>query len=141
MSCVGFDTIAIVVSFINVSWEQCHVSIGNFEVHNTASVAMANRVRLLLNSFALLDKVIAYIKDERSNLNTLTFPLAFVVSYFALQLTCPFVGSCFGHAMSKATQYVTKDNEFYVGFSYINLKEAQFALEKTIIWTKKSSKG
>jgi hypothetical protein len=109
MSCVGFDTFAIVVSFINVSWEQCHVSIGNFEV--------ANQVKLLLNSFALLDKVITYVKDERYNLNTLTFALTFVVSYFAFQLTCPFVGSCFGHAMSKATQYVTKDNEVYAGFS------------------------
>jgi len=117
MSCVGFDTFDIVVSFINALWEQFHVTMGIFEVHNIASVAMANQVKLLLYSFSLLDKVIAYVKDERSNLNTLTFALTFLISCFALQLTCPFVGLCFGHAMSKATQYATKDNEVYVGFS------------------------
>jgi hypothetical protein len=80
------------------------VTIGIFEIHNIASVAMENQLKLLLNSFGLLDKVIAYVEDERSNWNTLTFALTFVVS-------------CFGHAMSKATKYATKDNEVYVGFS------------------------
>ncbi len=62
MSCVGFDTFDIVVSFINALWEQFHVIMGIFEIHNIASVAMANQVKLL-NSFSLLDKVIAYVKD------------------------------------------------------------------------------
>jgi hypothetical protein len=117
MSYVGFDTFVIVVSFINALWEQFHVTIGIFEVHNIASVTMANQVNFLLNSFSLLDKVIAYVKHERSNLNTLTFALTFAISCFALQLTCPFVGLCFGHAMSNATQYDTKNNEIYFGFS------------------------
>jgi hypothetical protein len=117
MFCAGFNTFAIVVSFINASWEQFHVTIGIFVVHNIASVAMENQVKLLLNSFSLLDKIIAYVKDERYNLNTLTFALTFVISCFALQLTCPFVGLCFGHAMSNATQYDIKDNEVYFAFS------------------------
>jgi hypothetical protein len=49
------------------------VTIGIFEIHNSASATMANRVKSLLDSFGLLDKIIAYVKDERSNLNTLTF--------------------------------------------------------------------
>ncbi len=72
------------MSFINVSWEPCHETIGIFEVHNTTSATMANQVKLLLDSFGLFDKVIAYIKDEGSNLNTLTFTLTsifFVLPY------------------------------------------------------------
>jgi hypothetical protein len=101
MSCVGFHTFVIVVSFINVSWEPCHVTIGIFEIHNTTNATIANQVKSLLNSFNLLDKVITYVKDEKANLNTMTSTLIFVVSYSALQLTCPFIGLCFGHAMSK----------------------------------------
>jgi hypothetical protein len=109
MSCVGFDTFAIVMSFINTSWEPCHVTIGIFEVHNTISATMADQVKS--NSFSLHDKVITYVKDEGINLNTLTFALYFVVSCFSLQLACPFVGSCFGHAMLKVAQYATNDSK------------------------------
>jgi hypothetical protein len=62
---------------------------------------MANYVKFVLDSFNLLNKVIAYIKNEGFNLDTLIFELIFVVFGFSFHLTCPFVGSCFGHAMSK----------------------------------------
>jgi hypothetical protein len=52
-----------------------------FEVHNIASVAMANQVKVLLDSFALFDKVIAYIKYERFKISTLTSTLTSMVSY------------------------------------------------------------
>jgi hypothetical protein len=48
------------------------VTIGNFEIHSIASVAMVNQVKDLLDSFALFDKMIVYIKDERFNISTLT---------------------------------------------------------------------
>jgi hypothetical protein len=63
---------------------------------------MENYVKYLLDSFSLFNKVIAYIKNEGFNLDTLTFALIFVIFGFSLHLTCPFVGSCFGHAMSKS---------------------------------------
>jgi len=67
----------------------------------------------LLNSFGLLDKIIVYVKDEGSNLNTLTNALTSVVSYSPLQLAHPFVGSCFGHAMF----FATNDTKMCVGFT------------------------
>jgi hypothetical protein len=76
-----------------------------------------------LDSFYLLDKVIAYVKDERYSLNTLTFALTYVVSCFALQLTCPFVGSCFGHAMLMVTQYAIDDTKVCASLSKVSLKE------------------
>jgi hypothetical protein len=35
-----------------------------------------------------------------------------------------FVGSCFGHGMSKATQYDIDDTKICVGFSEVSLEEA-----------------
>jgi hypothetical protein len=67
-----------------------------------------------------------YIKNEGSNLNTLIFIFNFIVHCYAFQLACPFVKSCFGHAMSKATQYAIDDSKICVGFSKVNLKEVQW---------------
>jgi hypothetical protein len=38
-------------------------------VQNRASATMENQVKILFDSFGLLDKAIAYVKDERSNMN------------------------------------------------------------------------
>ncbi len=59
------------------------------------------QVKILLDSFGLLDKIIAYVKNEGSNLNTLINALKSIVSYYPFQLLTPFIGSCFGYVMSK----------------------------------------
>jgi hypothetical protein len=51
---------------------------------------------------------------------------------YALQLTCMFVGSCFGHGMSKATQYATIDINICVDFLEVNLKDTQSSLQKSL---------
>jgi hypothetical protein len=51
-------------------------------VHNIATAAMANQVEVLLNTFGLFIKVIAYVKDERSNLSTLINALTSVISCY-----------------------------------------------------------
>jgi hypothetical protein len=66
---------------------------------------MVNWVNFLLDSFGLFEKIIAYVKNKGFNLNILTITLTFVMSCSTIQLTCPFVGSWFGHAISKAAQY------------------------------------
>jgi len=85
----------------NKRWEPCHVITTIFEVHETLGVAMAIQLKDLLAWYNLLDKVIAYIKDEGVNLNTFTTTLPNIVSYVFLLLPQPYVISCYGHAMSK----------------------------------------
>jgi hypothetical protein len=109
------------------------VIIGIFEIHNIANATMANQVKKLLHSLHLLDKVIVYVKNEGSNLSILTFALIYVVYCSTIQLACPFVGSCFRHAMLMVAQYVIDDLKIYVGFSEISLKIVQSSLQKTII--------
>jgi hypothetical protein len=120
--CAGHDTFTMLVNFINDEWELVHITMGILEVQNIVGVAMVAQVKMLLNSFGLLNKVVTYVKDEGSNLITLTFVLALVVFCFPLQLPCPFVGFCFGHAISKATQYAIDDVKMYFGFIEVNLK-------------------
>jgi len=44
---------------------------GLFEATNVFGVVMAVQVKDLLSSYNLLDKLIAYVKDEGGNLSTL----------------------------------------------------------------------
>lgn len=129
---VGFYTFVMVVNFINTSQKPTHVIIGIFKIHSIANATMASQVKKLLHSFHLLDKVIACVKNERSNLSILTFALIYVVYCLTIQLACPFIGSCFRHAMSMVTQYVIDDVKIYVGFLEVSLKIVQSLLQKTI---------
>jgi hypothetical protein len=55
----------------------------------------------MLAQYNFLDKVIAYVKDEGANLNTLTTTLTNIVSCSPISLPQPYVANCYGHAMSK----------------------------------------
>ncbi len=91
----GHDIFPMVVNFIDNLWEPTHVIVVIFEVHNTIGVAITNQVKVLLDVFGLLNKIIAYVKDEGSNLSTLTLALINVVTCFPFQLTIPFMESFF----------------------------------------------
>jgi hypothetical protein len=56
----------------------------------------------LLNQYGLKRKIVAYVKNEGSNLNTLTIALKFIMKYEALGLDESFQGTCFGHVFLKA---------------------------------------
>ncbi len=62
---------------------------GNFEATNMFGIAMVVWVKDLLSSYNILDKLIAYVKDEGGNLSTLTQALTLVVSYGPLGLVVP----------------------------------------------------
>jgi len=80
MSWKGFDTFAIVVNYIKKQWETCHITIRIFEVHEISNVTMVIQLRDSLAWYELLDKVIAYFKDEGANFNTFTTTLTNIVS-------------------------------------------------------------
>jgi hypothetical protein len=59
------------------------------------------KLQALLDKYNLWKKILAYVKDEGSNLGAMT-TLKFVVSCDNLGLEEPFQRTYFGHAMSKA---------------------------------------
>jgi hypothetical protein len=67
---------------------------GIFEATNTSRVVMVAQVKELLLSYNLLDKLIAYVKDEGGNLSTFTRALSSMVSCAPLKLAAPWQGSC-----------------------------------------------
>jgi len=98
---------ALVVNYLNKKWEPYHVTMIIFEVHETSRVAMLTQFKDLLAQYNLLDKIITYVKNESTNLNTLTTTLISIISYVFILLPQPYAFSCYGHAMSKCCQYVT----------------------------------
>jgi hypothetical protein len=95
----------------------------------------------LLDQYGLRNKIIAYVKDEGSNLNTMTIILKFVVKCEVFGLNESFQGVCFGHVFSKACQYVIINEKVCMNLKFILIKFVQSNLQKCIIWLQKSGKG
>jgi hypothetical protein len=62
------------------------------------------------------------MKDEGSNLNTLTNALKFVVKCETLGLKKNFQGTCCGHVFPKACQYATIDDKVCKNLKYVFIK-------------------
>jgi hypothetical protein len=116
-------------------------TMGLFEALNTIGATLATIMKPLLAKFQLMDKVITYVKDESSNLNTLVVTLFSIVTYAPLQLEDPLASFCYGHVMSKACQYATIDTKLCVGMKEVLLKDVHSTLQRTMLSIKKSSKG
>ncbi len=53
--------------------------VGLFETIDTTRIAMVAQVKDLLSSYDLLDKLIAYVKDDDGNLSTFAWALTSMV--------------------------------------------------------------
>jgi hypothetical protein len=63
---------------------------------------LAKKLIDLLEKYNLRKKIAEYVKDEGSNLNTMTIVLKSIVSCEVLDLEENFQGACFGDAFFKA---------------------------------------
>jgi hypothetical protein len=91
----AYDIFAFVINFLKVDWQPKHIAIRLFETFDTFGHALARYLAKLLSKCDLREKIIAYVKDEGSNLNIMTITLKSVVSYDGLSLTKHFKGNCF----------------------------------------------
>lgn len=66
-----------------------------------------------LDIYGLKNKIITYVKNKGSNLNTLTIVLKSIVKCEGLNLKESFQRTCFEHGFSKAYQYVTTNDKVY----------------------------
>jgi hypothetical protein len=81
----------------------------------------------MINWYGLKRKIIAYVKDERSNLNTTIIALKFTMS------SCEIMGlheSLFDHTFSKTCQYVIVDENVCKNFKFVSIKSTQSNLQK-----------
>jgi hypothetical protein len=66
------DVFILVIIFWGSNWKSKHVVLGLFEAIKTKGQELAKYFIELLDAYGLRNKIIAYVKDEGSNLNTLT---------------------------------------------------------------------
>jgi hypothetical protein len=73
------DTFALVINFLNEYWNLIHVIVGLFEVDETIGKSMVVWLKSLLSKFGLMHCVIAFVKDEGNNLNTMATASCFII--------------------------------------------------------------
>jgi hypothetical protein len=95
-------------------------------------------LKALLEKFGFTSKVLCCVKDEGTNLGTMTTTLKLVISWEALNLLTPFNGVCFWHAMNKIVQCVTTNDKVFKDLGTINIKYAKTLFHACITWPKKS---
>ncbi len=76
----------------------------------------------MLNQYELRKKIVAYVKDERSNLNIMIIALKSIVKCVAIGLDESIQGNCFGHVFSKACQYPVTNEKVCKNFKFVSIK-------------------
>jgi hypothetical protein len=80
------DVFILIIIFLGSTLKPKHVTLSLFEAIETIGQALAKNLIELLVAYGLKNKIITYVKDEGSNLNTLTNALKFVVKCETLGL-------------------------------------------------------
>jgi hypothetical protein len=93
-----------------------------FEANDTTGAKLAKQLKVLLEKFGFTLKVLCCVKDEGTNLGSMTTTLKSLISWEALNLPTPFKGVCFWHAMNKIVQYVTINDKAFKDLGTINIK-------------------
>ncbi len=82
----------------------------------------------MLEKFGLLHWAIIFVQDEGTNLVAMVATLHSIFDCEPMKIFRVYEGTCFGHVMSKAYQYVTNDDNFFVGLEHVNVKNAWISL-------------
>ncbi len=131
------NTFTFVINFVFVDWKHQHVTIRLFEANGNTSFGLANKFKTLLEKFGFTSKVLCYVKDEGTNLETTTIALLSIISCEVLNLLTPFVGACLGHALSKVAKYATINDKVSKDLGVVSIKYVQSLLQACITLPKK----
>jgi len=93
MSKRAHDIFGLVINFLGSNWQPKHVTIGLFQVIKINGQTLTNNLTKLLDQYGLRNKMIVYVKDEVSNLNTMTIVLKYFVKCEVLGLDESFQGT------------------------------------------------
>jgi len=78
-----------------------------FEAIDTSGQTLTKNVTKLLDIYKQTKKIIAYVKDEGFNLNTIATTLKSIVNCDLLNLEENFQRTCFYHVFSERCQHAT----------------------------------
>jgi hypothetical protein len=71
----GVDTFVLVINYLDETWTPRHVIVGLFKVHEISDNAMALQLQSLRKKCVLIHWVIAFVKDEGNNFETMVATL------------------------------------------------------------------
>jgi len=125
MSKGAHDVFVLVMIFWGSNWKPKYITLGLFKPVEITGQALVKNLIELLDAYGLKNKIVAYVKDEGSNLNTLTNALKYVVKCETLGLEESFQGTCFGHVFSNACQYSMIDDKVCKNLKYVFIKSAR----------------
>ncbi len=72
-----------------------------------------------MTTYELRKKIVAYVKNEKSNLNIRTVALKSTISCDVWELEENFQGTCFSHALLKTCQYAKTNEKVCKGLKYV----------------------
>jgi len=104
-----------------------------FEGIEAIGQTLVKSLTKLLHKYGLRKKIIAYVKDNGSNLTIMIIALKAVVNYEPLGLEESFQGICFGHVFSKTCQYGIAKEKVCKDLNYVSIKFVRVDLQKCII--------
>jgi hypothetical protein len=68
----ALDNFALVIKFLTLDWESKHATIGLFETKGTIGINLIHQLQALFEEYKLTNKIIFYLKNEGTNLFTMT---------------------------------------------------------------------
>jgi hypothetical protein len=83
---------------------------------------LASNLTKLFNQYGLKRKIIAYVKDEGSNLNAVTTVLRSIVKCEVLSLGESFQVTYFGNVLKKVYQYATTNEKVCKNLRFVSIK-------------------
>ncbi len=78
-----------------------------FEAKGTFRVSLVGQLQALFEEYKLTNNINCYVKDEDTNLSTMSNVFKHIITSEKLGMHAPFTCVCFGHAFSKACQSAT----------------------------------
>jgi hypothetical protein len=109
---------------------------GFFKIVETTKGVLALQMNVLLVKHRLNVHVLIYVKDQANNLSIMPFTFILIMSCGILGMLVPYVKIYWG----KCWQCAMDGIKVCANLTSISIKLAQFILQKTITWTKKSGK-
>jgi hypothetical protein len=103
------DVFALVINFLGFYWKTKEIILDLFEVVEITRKALIKTLIDPLEAYSLRNKILTYVEDECSNLNTLTNVFKYVVKCELSCLEENFQGTCFRHVFFKVCQYAIID--------------------------------
>jgi len=95
-----------------------------FEVIKTMKQTITNNLTKLFNQYGSRNKIIVYVKNKGSNLNTMSIVLKFVVKCEVLGLDEVFKVRLFWPFFSNACQHAIIDKKICKNLKFVSIKSA-----------------